>query len=206
MWESYVYATAKCISFPVSQPFSQLYPMTSQSSSQHGFAQPSLHTPLSQDHLIAVHLLASNLLTTSTAENLNANHPIRRLLRPHTYGAVKINYVALKNLFPKRGMLHRAVSLTWGGLNEAMFKSFESVKSVLLQSLYSHTQSYPEDMLAPTLTHTHTLTTHSLTTDPLTRSLTHSLTHSDTHAHAYTFLFFCMHSFSRAGLVYSIVF
>ena len=91
--------------------------------------------PLPQDHLVGVHLLASNLLATSTAENLNAAHPIRRMLRPHTYGAVSVNQGAVTNLASMYGILHRSVAMSWDSLNAALFKSFDLHRSVVALSL-----------------------------------------------------------------------
>ena len=74
---------------------------------------------------MGIHLLASNFLATSTAENLNASHPIRRMLRPHTYGAINVNLGALQTLGKKDGILHRSVALTWKGVSKAFEKSFQ---------------------------------------------------------------------------------
>ena len=83
---------------------------------------------LLQDHLVGIHLLASNLLATSTAQNLNASHPIRRMLRPHTYSAISVNLGAINTLLPDRGVLHRTVALTWQGLQHAYSKSVELLR------------------------------------------------------------------------------
>lgn len=37
-----------------------------------------------KDHLVGVHFMASNFLTTSSIDNLRDSHPIRVMLRPHT--------------------------------------------------------------------------------------------------------------------------
>ena len=73
--------------------------------------------------------MASNFLATSTAENLNASHPIRRMLRPHTYGTISVNLGAVNTLAPNGGILHRSVALTWQGLQDAYRKSLELIRS-----------------------------------------------------------------------------
>lgn len=60
-----------------------------------------------KDHLVGIHFMASNFLTTSSIENLGPLHPIRRLLRPHTYGAIEINLGAVKTLAVENGVAHR---------------------------------------------------------------------------------------------------
>jgi len=72
--------------------------------------------------------MASNFLMTSSYENLGPDHPIRRLLRPHTYGAVKINRGATQTLATERGLLHRASALTWPALKKAFRVCFDLVR------------------------------------------------------------------------------
>ena len=45
-----------------------------------------------KDHLVGLHFMASNFLAAAEAEHLGAQHPIRRLLRPFTYGTVVRTY------------------------------------------------------------------------------------------------------------------
>ena len=73
--------------------------------------------------MVGIHFIASNSLATSTAENLNASHPIRRMLRPHTYSAISVNLGAINTLLPEGGVLHRSVALTWQGLQDAFLIS-----------------------------------------------------------------------------------
>ena len=78
---------------------------------------------------MGIHLMASNFLARSTAENLNASHPIRRMLRPHTYGAVSVNLGAIKFLARKWAVLHRSVALTWESLKRGYRKSADAQRS-----------------------------------------------------------------------------
>ena len=77
--------------------------------------------------MVGIHLFSSNFLARSTAENLNASHPIRRMLRPHTYGAVSVNLGAINLLVPERGVLHRSVALTWNSLQRAYYESLQKI-------------------------------------------------------------------------------
>lgn len=77
-----------------------------------------------KDHLVGIHFMASNFLTTSSTENLSPTHPLRRMLRPHTYGAVEINLGAVKTLAIAHGVAHRATALTWDGLKSALAASY----------------------------------------------------------------------------------
>merc|ERR1712086_454018 len=69
--------------------------------------------------------MTSNFLTTSSTENLKATHPLRRMLRPHTYGAIEINMGAVKTLAVKGGTAHRATALSWKGLQDALTVSYQ---------------------------------------------------------------------------------
>merc|ERR1712166_210478 len=78
-----------------------------------------------RDHLVGVHFMASNMLTMASDENLMPDHPLRRLLRPHTFGAIEINLGATKTLGLELGTAHRASSLTWKGLADALGDSYK---------------------------------------------------------------------------------
>jgi len=68
------------------------------------------------DHLITVHYQAANFLTSALFENLDPQHPIRRLLRPHTFGTTTTNMGASHTLSTTRGLVHRATALTEAAL------------------------------------------------------------------------------------------
>ena len=73
-----------------------------------------------KDHLLRTHYMGSNFMAQSAFENLNAKHPIRRLLRPHTYGANSVNMAASRTLSTSLGLVHRATALTEDALMKAM--------------------------------------------------------------------------------------
>jgi len=75
-----------------------------------------------KDHLVGIHFMASNFLTSSVVRNLPPDHPIRRLMKPHTYGAVSINMGATTTLATEFSLLHRASAFTW----PAVMKGFEA--------------------------------------------------------------------------------
>ena len=78
-----------------------------------------------KDHLVGLHFMASNFLAAAEAEHLGAHHPIRRMLRPFTYGTVGINLGAIATLAVENGLLHRASAFTWSSLQEGFKKSFD---------------------------------------------------------------------------------
>jgi hypothetical protein len=79
-----------------------------------------------RDHLVSIHLLAANVLTVATAERLSPDHPLRRFLKPHTYGTVTINRGASTYLLARRGLLHRAVGLTWDSVLQGLDYSLKA--------------------------------------------------------------------------------
>jgi hypothetical protein len=72
-----------------------------------------------KDHLVGVHFMTANLLATNTAVHLSADHPVRRLLKPHTYGTVTINMGATTTLATEFSLLHRASAFTWDEIERA---------------------------------------------------------------------------------------
>eukprot|EP00755_Sulcionema_specki_P014854 Sspe_Gene.57809::Locus_31720_Transcript_1_1_Confidence_1.000_Length_3684::g.57809::m.57809 len=72
-----------------------------------------------RDHLVSVHLLLANIVTTASRERLGPKHPLRRFLKPFTYGTVAVNFGASETLAVKNSFFHRATSLTWKGMADA---------------------------------------------------------------------------------------
>lgn len=70
------------------------------------------------DHLVGIHFMTSNFMTSSSQKNLRPDHPLRRLLKPHTYGAVTVNMGATTTLASEFSVLHRASSFTWPAVME----------------------------------------------------------------------------------------
>lgn len=77
-----------------------------------------------KDHLVGLHFMASNFLAMAEAEHLSELNPIRRLVRPFTYGTVGINLGAVATLAVENGLLHRASALTWKSLVDGFKDSF----------------------------------------------------------------------------------
>ncbi len=72
------------------------------------------------DHLVGVHWLIGNLVTTAVRESFDTDHPLRRLFKPFTFRTITINYNAVFSLCPTRGFVHRATALTAEALREAL--------------------------------------------------------------------------------------
>ncbi len=72
------------------------------------------------DHLVGVHWLVSSHITAAVRENLGTAHPVRRLLQPHTFRTITINYNSTFSLYPEWGFVHRACSLTAESLITAL--------------------------------------------------------------------------------------
>lgn len=72
------------------------------------------------DHLVGVHWVVSSQVTAAVKENLGVDHPLRRLLAPHTFRTVTINYNSTFSLCPELGFVHRATALTADALQEAL--------------------------------------------------------------------------------------
>ena len=60
------------------------------------------------DHLIGTHWIISDGLLLASERHLDADHPIRRLIKPHTYGAGQVNLLSTALLAPVGGFAHRA--------------------------------------------------------------------------------------------------
>ncbi|MFV6025828.1 lipoxygenase family protein [Streptomyces sp. NPDC056264] len=79
------------------------------------------------DHLGSTHYLTSNLLVTTARETLPADHPLRRLIKAFTYGAVDINRTAAYSLSNEGGLAHRTFAFTYGGLSRLLLRGIETV-------------------------------------------------------------------------------
>ena len=65
-----------------------------------------------RDHLLHTHWILSNGLDRAARTTLSPTHPLRRLLKPHYYGAAKINSASMDLLMPVGGFAHRTFALT----------------------------------------------------------------------------------------------
>lgn len=65
-----------------------------------------------QQHLFYVHWLLSNGVTVASEKYLSPNHPIRRLVRPHTIGSAAVNSASITGLAPYGGIISRIMAFT----------------------------------------------------------------------------------------------
>ncbi|KAF0699130.1 Aste57867_10286 [Aphanomyces stellatus] len=80
------------------------------------------------DHLMGLHMTVGNYFTTASREQLPADHPLRRLLKPFTFRAVAINRAASRSLMWSKAYLHRSLALTEAGLAQMWRYATESFK------------------------------------------------------------------------------
>jgi hypothetical protein len=71
------------------------------------------------DHLVGVHWLIGNYVTTAARVSLPPTHYLRLLLKPFTWRTITINFGASETLCPKYGFVHRASALTYESLTQA---------------------------------------------------------------------------------------
>jgi hypothetical protein len=81
-----------------------------------------------KNHLVEIHMLYANLLTTIVREYLPRDHPLRRLIKPFNYKTVHVNYAASHTLLTEYGMLHRSTALSWQGLSDGFDYLFSTVR------------------------------------------------------------------------------
>lgn len=71
------------------------------------------------DHLVGVHWMIANYVTTAARLWLPPTHPLRLLLKPFSWRTITINAGACETLCPERGFVHRASALTYESLHRA---------------------------------------------------------------------------------------
>lgn len=71
------------------------------------------------DHLVGVHWIIANYVTTAARIKLPPTHYLRLLLKPFTWRTVTINAGACDSLCPERGFVHRSSALTYESLTRA---------------------------------------------------------------------------------------
>jgi hypothetical protein len=79
------------------------------------------------DHLVGVHWLIGNYVTSAARFHLPPTHYLRMLLKPFTWRTVTINAGACETLCPERGFVHRASALTY----EALLQAFGDATTLL---------------------------------------------------------------------------
>lgn len=72
------------------------------------------------NHLVWCHWIVSNSLVTAAREHLGAEHPLRRLVKPFTFGSISINRSAMVRLTPKGGAGERASAWPVEALHQAI--------------------------------------------------------------------------------------
>jgi len=69
-------------------------------------------------HSIALHLCLSESTMEACREQLPADHPLRRLLKPHVFGVGNVNTLAVRVLLAKGGSAHRLWAFNYDSLVE----------------------------------------------------------------------------------------
>ena len=109
------------------------------------------------NHLGSLHLCISELTMEASREQLPADHPLRRLLKPHVYQAAKTQTTAAKILAEDHGIAHRLWPFNFDGLVEllkegtdtAPFEAFPQwLKNSGLSNLSDEMYPYATDGLA----------------------------------------------------------
>ena len=78
------------------------------------------------NHASGLHLGVSELTMEASREQLPADHPLRRLLKPHVYYVGTSNTTAVKTLVPDGGIVERIWPFTYEGLAKLVKHGVES--------------------------------------------------------------------------------
>jgi len=81
-----------------------------------------------RDHLLGIHWVVSNSTVLSCERWLDAQHPVRRLLKPHTYGSSHINLAGAITLSPYGGIASRLFGLDEAGWARACSEELKEFK------------------------------------------------------------------------------
>lgn len=90
------------------------------------------------DHLVGVHWMIANYVTTAARLHLPPTHHLRLLLKPFTWRTVTINAGACETLCPDRGFVHRASALTYESLTRAFGDSVGMMRFHTVPELVAH--------------------------------------------------------------------
>jgi len=77
------------------------------------------------DHLWGLHMRMGNEVVCATREQLDAEHPLRLLLKPFCFRTIAINHRASAVLVVNRGLPHRAMAFTYEGLAAALTVGYD---------------------------------------------------------------------------------
>jgi hypothetical protein len=64
-----------------------------------------------KDHLINLHWQISNTMLFASRQSFSPEHSLRRLIKPHTYRAAKVNWASKYTLLPLNNRAHRTFAL-----------------------------------------------------------------------------------------------
>jgi hypothetical protein len=78
------------------------------------------------NHATGVHLTVSESTMEACREQLPADHPLRRLLKPHVFGVGSINTKAARVLLAEGGIAHRLWPFNFDGLVELLAEGTEA--------------------------------------------------------------------------------
>ena len=93
------------------------------------------------DHLVGVHWMIGNFVTSAARSSFGRDHPLRRLLKPFTWRTITINYSATFSLCPERGFVHRAAALTSEALTAAFQESVGLIRYLTVPELIGRKQA-----------------------------------------------------------------
>ncbi len=79
-------------------------------------------------HLIAVHWTIANSGAVICTTKLNKTHPIRRLLKPHTYLTPSVNFLSTASLAPIKGLAYRLCGFNAQGWTDMITDSLKRFK------------------------------------------------------------------------------
>ena len=81
-----------------------------------------------REHLSYTHFIISNSFLLSVSQHLSEIHPIRRLLKPHTFHTVSINNGGNIMLLPYYGITATVFGFTKEGWNDVIYDCLTSFK------------------------------------------------------------------------------
>lgn len=107
-----------------------------------------------KDHLVHVHWVASNSLLFATRQSFDPYHPVRRLLKPHSFGTASVNWLSKETLLPNTGLAARVFAFEKEDFTQALadcltlckFETFpQTVENKQLPGHFSHDLPFIRD-------------------------------------------------------------
>ncbi len=90
------------------------------------------------DHLVGVHWIIANYVTTAARIKLPPTHYLRLLLKPFTWRTITINAGACDTLCPERGFVHRSSALEYDALTHAFGDAVGLMRFYTVPQLIEH--------------------------------------------------------------------